>query len=179
MEAWSDTSRQGTPGSSTTDRQLTMRRRDREISNRSEIDEIIREAEVCRLAFAVDGEPYIVPVSFGYDGNALYFHTAKTGKKIDCIHANPRTCFELERNVELVTHESNPCDWSFTYECVIGYGTVSELVEPDARKHGLNQVMLHYSGREWDLDPPSVDNTRIWRLDIESVSGKRSARKDT
>ncbi len=156
-----------------------MRRRDREISRRSEIDEIIREAEVCRLAFAVDDEPYIVPVSFGYDGAALFFHTAKDGKKIDCIRANPRVCFELEHNVELVTHEAKPCDWGFAYESVIGHGTVIELSESEGKRHGLNQVMRQYSGREWTMDEASMDRTRVWRLDIESVTGKRSAKKDT
>jgi uncharacterized protein len=156
-----------------------MRRREREITNRAEIDGVIRKAEVCRLAFAVDGEPYIVPVSFGYDGSALYFHTARDGRKIDCIHANPRVCFELESNVELVTHESAACDWSFAYECVIGYGNVVELTEADERRHGLNQVMRQYSGREWNIGDDSMGRTRVWRLDIESLTGKRSTKKDT
>ena len=155
-----------------------MRRREREIESRAEIDEIIRMSEVCRLAFAVGDEPYIVPVSFGYDGQSLYVHTARENKKINYIHTNPRVCFELECNVELVTHESAACDWSFAYECVIGYGTVSELSEPEERRHGLNQVMIQYSGREWELDDASTGRTRVWRLDVESVTGKRSARKD-
>jgi nitroimidazol reductase NimA-like FMN-containing flavoprotein (pyridoxamine 5'-phosphate oxidase superfamily) len=156
-----------------------MRRRDREIESRSEIDTIIRSAEVCRLAFAVENEPYIVPVSFGYDGSAIYFHTARDGRKIDCIRANPRVCFELECNVELLTHDTKPCDWGFSYESVIGYGTVIELSESEERRHGLNQVMLQYSEREWMMDDASMDRTRVWRLDIESVTGKRSTKKDT
>ena len=50
-----------------------MRRTDKEITSRSEIDEIIRDSDVCRLAFAVSDEPYLVPVSFGFDGKTLYF----------------------------------------------------------------------------------------------------------
>ena len=45
-----------------------MRRTDREISSRERIDEIIRGCEVCHLGKADGGEPYVVPVSFGYDG---------------------------------------------------------------------------------------------------------------
>ena len=62
-----------------------VRRDDKEIASRSEIDDIIRGCKVCHLGLAVDGEPYIVPVSFGYDGEAVYFHTAPEGKKIDFI----------------------------------------------------------------------------------------------
>ena len=67
-----------------------MRRRDREIASRQDIDSIIRSAPVCRLAFADGKEPYVVPVSFGYDGETIYIHTAKSGRKIDFIEANSR-----------------------------------------------------------------------------------------
>ncbi|MCW8984119.1 MAG: pyridoxamine 5'-phosphate oxidase family protein, partial [Thermoanaerobaculales bacterium] len=60
-----------------------MRRRDKEITSRQEIDEIIRSALVCRIALADRDEPYVVPVSFGYDGDALFIHTARSGRKID------------------------------------------------------------------------------------------------
>lgn len=154
-----------------------MRRNDKEISDRSEIDAIIRGSEVCRLAFAVGDEPYVVPVSFGYDGHSLYFHTADRGRKIDCIAANPRVCFELERNVRLVTHPEKACSWSFSFESVIGYGTVHELGSGEEKAAGLNHIMAHYSGREWRLDPVAVDGTRVWRVAVLSVAGKRATHK--
>ena len=43
-----------------------MRRKDREITERAEIEAILREAQVCRIALADDDGPYIVPMSFGY-----------------------------------------------------------------------------------------------------------------
>ena len=156
-----------------------MRRKDKEISNRSEIDEVIRGCRVCHLAFAVEGDPYVVPISFGYDGAALYFHTAREGKKIDCIEANPRTCFELERNVSLVASESDPCKWTFLFESVIGYGAVKELLVPEDKARGLNQIMLHYSGRQWQFNPSVLANTRVWCLVVETVTGKRSQQKAT
>jgi uncharacterized protein len=155
-----------------------MRRTDKEITNRSEIDGIIRGSTVCRLAFAVGDEPYVVPVSFGYDGQSLYFHTAGTGRKIDCIAANNRVCFELERNVELVTHPEKACKWSFSFESVIGYGTVHELESSEDRAAGLNQIMVHYSGREWELDPSILATTRVWRVEILSVTGKWATQKE-
>jgi nitroimidazol reductase NimA-like FMN-containing flavoprotein (pyridoxamine 5'-phosphate oxidase superfamily) len=156
-----------------------MRRTDRNISSRADIDAIIRGSEVCRLAFAVSDEPYLVPVSFGYDGNRLYFHTAKTGKKLDCIAANNRVCFELERNVCLIKHAEKPCKWSFSFESVIGFGTVHELRAPEQKAQGLNCIMEHYSGRQWEFTGAEVGNTRVWEIRITSVSGKRSEHKDT
>jgi nitroimidazol reductase NimA-like FMN-containing flavoprotein (pyridoxamine 5'-phosphate oxidase superfamily) len=155
-----------------------MRRTDRDISSRGDIDAIIRSSDVCRLAFAVSDEPYLVPVSFGYDGHSLYFHTAKTGKKLDCIAANNRVCFEMERNVRLVTDDRKPCKWSFSYESVIGFGTVHELSSPELKAKGLNCIMEHYSGREWEFKGAEVSTTRVWEIRITSVSGKRSEHKE-
>ena len=156
-----------------------MRRRDKEITNREEIDEIIRSALVCRIAFADGDEPYVVPVSFGFDGESLFIHTAKTGRKLDFIRANNRVCFELEGNISLQTDDGDACNWTFAFESVIGYGTTTELETAKDRAQGLNQIMLHYSGREWDIEPSATATTRVWRIDIESITGKRSAEKPT
>lgn len=155
-----------------------MRKADREITSRAEIDAIIRGSDVCRLAFAVSDEPYLVPVSFGYDGDSLYFHTAEAGKKIDCIAANNRVCFEVERGVGLVEHPDKPCKWSFSFESVIGFGTVHELLTPEEKARGLNQIMEHYSGRRWAFDPAAMNSTRVWRISVSSVTGKRAEHKE-
>jgi nitroimidazol reductase NimA-like FMN-containing flavoprotein (pyridoxamine 5'-phosphate oxidase superfamily) len=152
-----------------------MRRHDKEITNRREIDAIIRSALVCRIAFADDNEPYVVPVSFGYDGKALFIHTAKRGRKIEFIEANNRVCIELEANVSLQTNNDDACNWTFEFESVIGYGTITELETAEDMARGLNQIMLHYSGREWNIDEAAVATTRVWRIEIESLTGKRSS----
>lgn len=155
-----------------------MRRADKEITSREEIDSIIRGCEVCRLAFAVVNEPYLVPVSFGYDGADLYFHTARTGRKIDCMQANSRVCFEVERNVQLVRDAERPCEWTFAFESVIGFGTVHELTSHEDKERGLNLIMEHYSGRHWRFGTPATSSVRVWRVVIESITGKRSDHKE-
>jgi len=154
-----------------------MRRHDKEIRSRAEIDAIIRAAEVCRLAFARNNDPYLVPVSFGYDGERLYFHTAPKGRKIDFIESNRRVCFEFETDVALVKNPDDACAWSFSFQSVIGSGTVSELVSTEEKTHALNQIMLHYSGREWDIPDHRAATTRVWRIDIDEITGKRSEEK--
>ena len=138
-----------------------MRRTDKEITGRSEIDEVIRGCQVCHLACAVGGDPYVVPISFGYDGVGVYFHTAREGKKINYLDSNPRVCLEFERNVNLVMSDSDACKCTFTFESVIGYGDAVELLDPDERANGLNQIMLHYSGREWQFNSSVLASTRV------------------
>jgi nitroimidazol reductase NimA-like FMN-containing flavoprotein (pyridoxamine 5'-phosphate oxidase superfamily) len=76
-----------------------------------------------------------------------------------------------------VKNPEDACAWTFSFQSVIGYGTVTELVAPEDKNHGLNQIMLHYSGREWDIPEHRTAATRVWRIDIESVTGKRSEEK--
>jgi nitroimidazol reductase NimA-like FMN-containing flavoprotein (pyridoxamine 5'-phosphate oxidase superfamily) len=156
---------------------MMMRRHDREITNRDETDAVIRSALVCRIAMAKGNEPYLVPVSFGYDGDSVFIHTAKTGRKLDFFAANDRVCFEFEANVSIQMDDVDACAWTFAFERAIGYGTISELRAPGEKKSGLNQIMRHYSGRDWSFDDKQLATTRVWRIDIESLTGKRSQEK--
>ena len=156
-----------------------MRRTDKEIADRRQMDEIIRGSLVCRVAMAKDNAPYIVPVSFGYDGAAIYLHTAPEGKKIGYFESNPRVCFEFERNVELRRDPQSACKWTFSFESVIGYGTISELVEPAQKEHALNEIMRQYSGRTWPFESASVARVRVWKIAITSRTGKFSKPKTT
>ncbi|PIU32720.1 MAG: hypothetical protein COT06_01195, partial [Syntrophobacteraceae bacterium CG07_land_8_20_14_0_80_61_8] len=60
---------------------------------------------------------------------------------------------------------------------VIGFGTVEELTEPAAKVSALNQVMRHYSHRDWDLNDEAMTKTRLWRIAIERITGKQSKDK--
>ena len=152
-----------------------MRRKDREIQDRTEIDQIIDAALVCRLGLCKDGLPYVVPISFGYDGQNIYFHGAGEGTKIDYMKANPHVCVEFEGDVRLTADEHNACGWSVSYRSVIGHGTVTEISSPDAKLAALNQIMKHYSGREsWAFDSGQLARTRTWSIAIEDITGKHS-----
>jgi len=155
-----------------------MRRKDRQITDRAEIDDILKKSVVCRVSFAVDGEAYIVPLSHGYDSeaSALFFHTAKEGKKIECIEANPRVCFEVEGVVEVKRGDEHACSWGVRYESVIGYGTIVEADSAEEREHALRCLTEQQAGQtmNWTFNEKAVAATRVWRLDIESMTGKRS-----
>lgn len=155
-----------------------MRRQDREITDRSDIDRLLGEARVCRIAFAVDGAPYMIPLSPGYDARtgSLFFHTADEGRKIECIEANPRVCFEVEGMLELKPGDERGCSWSVSYESAVGYGTMVEVTLPEQKDLALRFIMRQQSGQqqEWSFAPEMLAATRVWRLAIETVTGKRS-----
>jgi len=151
-----------------------MRRKEKQISDRTEIDAIITAGIVCRLAMSRNDQPYLVPLSYGYDGQAFYFHTAVEGRKIDYFEANSRVCFEIEGDVRLKRDENQACKWSIFFESVIGEGHIKELASPKDKQYGLNQIMRHYSGKEWDFDAKVLAKARVWKITIDTISGKRS-----
>jgi nitroimidazol reductase NimA-like FMN-containing flavoprotein (pyridoxamine 5'-phosphate oxidase superfamily) len=155
-----------------------MRRVDKEITDRRHLDDIIQGSLVCRLALARDNVPYLVPLSFGYDGTALYLHTAPAGKKVEYFLANPRVCFECERQVELQPDPHRACQWTFRFESVIGHGLISELVEPAQKEHALAEIMRHYSGQHWPFEAAAVAQVRAWKIAITSLTGKQSPPSD-
>lgn len=158
-----------------------MRRSEREITDLQEIERILAGGTVCRVAFSVDNQPYIVPLSYGYDSQerALYLHTAECGKKIDCIARNPRVCFEVEGNIQLSEGGRCGCRWTVAYESVVGYGRISEIHGADAKENGLRILMAQHSAEalDWTFDKAMVTRVRVWRLemDVDTVRGKRAA----
>jgi len=151
-----------------------MKRHDKEITDRTLIDEIIKKSDVCRLGLTKENVPYIVPMSFGFDGENLYFHTAQEGRKIDFFEAGNPVCFEFEADVETVTHDENPCAWTSYYKSVIGYGAIEELNDLEEKTHALNEVMLQYSGKKWAFTPQMIKTVRVWKVVIDTISGKQS-----
>jgi nitroimidazol reductase NimA-like FMN-containing flavoprotein (pyridoxamine 5'-phosphate oxidase superfamily) len=150
-----------------------MRRKDKEITDREVIDTIITESKVCRLALSEDDRPYIVPLSFGYDGAALYFHGALEGKKIDILRKNSNVCFEFDSDGEPIQLDQG-CNWSVRYKSVIGYGKARLLEDADSKHRALDIIMRHYSAESFEYPEEAVNKTAIIRVDIETVTGKMS-----
>lgn len=151
-----------------------MRRNEKQIINRSEIDFVIKNSDVCRLALTKNNIPYIVPVSFGYNGESLFIHTALEGKKIDFIKENNLVCFEFDANVKTLDDDTVPCKWTAAYKSVIGYGKMLEIEVLEERIYAINQIMLQYSGKEWAFNEEMLKRVKIWKIKIDDVSGKVS-----
>jgi uncharacterized protein len=149
-----------------------MRRKDREITDPAEIGEIIREAQVCRIALTDGCGPYIVPMSFGYEDGTIYLHSATEGKKITMIRSNPRCCFEVDQCDGIVKGKI-ACSWGMRYRSVIGFGRATILSDPGEKKHGLNCIMRQYQGDTHEFSDEDIRNVAVIRIAIESMTGKK------
>ena len=154
-----------------------MRRKEKEITDIEEIEDIIKKAICCRIGLVDNDEPYIVPVCFGYERNALYFHSASEGWKVELIKKNNQVCFEIDTDLEFVKSrdiEKEPCRCSMKYRSVIGTGRAYILESDKEKSHGLRLIMRQYSGGDFSFPKPKLDKTLVVRVDIRSITGKQS-----
>jgi hypothetical protein len=150
-----------------------MRRKDKEVTDQRIIQDLLSSAEICRLAMIDEGEPYIVPLNYGFRDNALYVHSAADGRKIDILKRNSRVCFEVESDSVIVRHDE-PCHWGTKSRSIVGYGHVEIITDYEGKKRGLDVIMAHYgkTGPN-DYHEKQVQAIVILRIVIESVTCKQ------
>lgn len=150
-----------------------MRRSEKEITDESAIEAIINSSIVCRLALSDGDQPYIVPLSFGYQDRILYFHSALEGKKIDIIKKNNRICFEFDVNTEIIEAEK-ACKWGLKYQSVIGFGKAVFVEDFEEKQKALSIIISQYSNRNFQFPDKAIKKTVIIKIEIESMTGKHS-----
>lgn len=152
-----------------------MRRSDREIISKKEIEEFVAEEQILRIAFFDDGDIYIVPVNYGYiyenDQYSFYFHGAKAGRKYELSKVKPLVGFEIDGKYKLLEAET-ACDFSASFQSVIGTGTVQLVDNKEEKKRGLNALMKQTTQKaEWNYDE-MLEAVAVFKLDVHKMSCK-------
>ena len=151
-----------------------MRRVEKEISEKNDLTMILKGGKNTTISMCKENEAYLVTLSYGYDEskNALYFHCAKEGLKIDFIKSNPFVCGTV---IEDNGYESS-CGQA--YRSVVFRGKMVIVEDLQDKKIGFD-VLLN----QLENDPNTIknkffekddtyENTGMLRLDITEISGK-------
>jgi len=151
-----------------------MRRREKEITEKAVVEEVLREQEVGRLATAVDGEPYVVPINFVYSDSKVIFHSHRDGKKMANISQNPRVCFEVDTG-EMVKAEK-PCDFSWRYLSVVVRGRAKIIEGEERRLAALRKISDKYAPGKTLTRDDMAKNPQLVLVEIaiDEMTGKRS-----
>ncbi|MFH2133424.1 MAG: pyridoxamine 5'-phosphate oxidase family protein [bacterium] len=150
-----------------------MRRKEKEITGKKAIEDVINSCLVCRLAINDGDTPYLVPLNFGYREGVLYFHGAMQGKKLQLLKKNGCAAFELDTRLEIVEAE-DACEWSMKFQSVIGSGPVIMIESLLEKREALNIIMAQYSERDFDLPEKKISGIAVYKLVIEQMTGKQS-----
>lgn len=150
-----------------------MRRDDKEITEQKDLDEIMKKAQVCRLAVSYEAMAYIIPMSFGYANRTLYFHSAQEGLKLMILRENPKACFEVDIDTEVVASKK-ACDWTMRYQSVVGFGDVAFIEELEGKREAMRIIMQQYSDEVKLIEDSALSGVTLLKLTISTMTGKKS-----
>ena len=158
-----------------------MRRKDREVTDIRQIENIIEKAKVVHIGMIDGGAPYVVPMQYGYvftDGAlALYLHSAQEGRKIDCIKKNPNVFIELETDIALISGGDIPCKYSSAYASVMGDGTAEIVEDPKEKVFGLESIMKTQTGKAFTVSEEMAAAVSVIKISVPRVTAKSRPRQ--
>jgi nitroimidazol reductase NimA-like FMN-containing flavoprotein (pyridoxamine 5'-phosphate oxidase superfamily) len=153
-----------------------MRRKEKEIKDKSVMEEILRQNLVGRLGTAVNGFPYVVPMNYAYIKDKIFLHTHRDGKKIKDIQQNPKVCFEVDSG-QMIEGEL-PCDYSWEYYSVIVQGEATLIEDKNEKLKTLQIISDKYAfGKSNKITSEMVERYNaltVIQIDINQMSGKKS-----
>jgi nitroimidazol reductase NimA-like FMN-containing flavoprotein (pyridoxamine 5'-phosphate oxidase superfamily) len=94
--------------------------------------EIIRKNRMARLACISEGEPYVVPVNYVFDGENVYMHSLP-GRKITAMRANPRVCLQVDE-----------IDDDLNWRSVMALGNFEEIEGVEDRSRAMGYLLAHF-----------------------------------
>lgn len=149
----------------------SMRRHKQQLTD-AECIEILTHGSTGVLAILGDGGyPYAVPLNYVYYENAIYFHGANTGHKLDAIRQNGKFSFCVIDRDDVV-----PEKLTTAYRSVIAFGTAHISEDEEEIRAASWALGRKYSpgmdeqiGEEIETFLPQM---ALVRLDIEHMTGK-------
>lgn len=147
-----------------------IRRSDRKITIQ-EAKSILDTAEYGVLStVGTNGQPYGVPLSYVYRNNAIYFHCAPGGHKLDNIESNEKVSFCVVGNTRVL-----PDKFTTEYESAVVFGVASEaggIERHDALVWLLEKYCPEYivEGKQYIEQMGKI--TKVLKIEIHHISGK-------
>jgi nitroimidazol reductase NimA-like FMN-containing flavoprotein (pyridoxamine 5'-phosphate oxidase superfamily) len=145
-----------------------MRRNDKLMSETETLSLLKNSQEGVLGTISENGYPYTVVVNYVYHNDKIYFHSAKTGHKIDNINFSDKVSFTVYTDVKVLGEELNTLYKSLT---LFGKAKVVEATE-----EVLWELIKKYSKLSEDkakqMIAKEIDITAVIEIEIEHLTGK-------
>ena len=133
---------------------------------------------VAHVAFVQDGEPVVVPMLYGRDGETLYLHGARKARVIRLLEGTSKACINVTLLDGLVFARSAFAS-SMNYRSASVFGTARLVDDVEQKKHALwiisEQAMPGRRAELRDSFENELKMTGVIAIDIESASAKVSS----
>ena len=152
-----------------------LTKREARVTDPEQIRHILDTAKVLHLGLAVDNEPYVVPMNYGYtmedEKLTLYLHSAVRGKKLDMIQANSKVFFELDCD-QMPFEGRVPCQYGMVYSSIMGRGTATLVEDPEAKMQAMSILMKTQTGKDFTFNERLVSIVTVIRIDVQEYTAK-------
>ena len=98
--------------------------------DKPEIEKLLREQMLCRIAFKGDDYPYMAPFQYVFMNGALYFHFTDYGKKMLLLEKDKRVCVEIEKYTPDMSE----------YNFVVLRGKLKVVIDPEEKETVINRM---------------------------------------
>ena len=158
-----------------TPRTRVVRESDRGVYDRDTVNRILDEGFLCHVGFIVDGQPYVIPTSYGRDGDMLYVHGSAASRMLRNLDQGIPVCVTVTLLDGLVLARS-VFNHSMNYRSVVILGTAMLVDNPEEKLAALLALSEHILPGRWDdsrqPNEKELKATSVLRIPIEEFSAK-------
>ena len=120
-----------------------------------------------------DLNPYAVPISYVYDGDKIYFHSAKAGHKLEIIKNNANASFTVIDQNMIV-----PEKYTTYFRSAITFGEIRILDNQEEMIAAMVKLGMKYSSDFKEGIMPEIQSQMralcVLEFNIERMSGKEA-----
>ncbi len=158
-----------------TPRTRVVREPQRAVYDRDAVNQILDEAFLCHVGFVADGQPFVIPTSFGRDGDVLYIHGSAASRMLRNLDQGVAVCVTVTLLDGLVLARS-VFNHSMNYRSVLILGTAKLVDDPAEKLAALRALSEHILPHRWDdsrqPNEKELKATSVLRLPITEFSAK-------
>ena len=150
-------------------------RRKKQTLSQQEIANILHKGTSGVLALLGDNDyPYAVPISYVYDDGKIYFHSAKSGHKIDAIQKTAKASFCVIDKDLIV-----PAEYTTYFRSVIAFGQIRVIEDDREKRAAIEKLAIKYAPEDIAANRDDAIS-REWKplcmleMTIDYVTGKEA-----
>jgi nitroimidazol reductase NimA-like FMN-containing flavoprotein (pyridoxamine 5'-phosphate oxidase superfamily) len=158
-----------------TPRTRVVREAHRGVYERETVYQILDEGFLCHVGFVADGQPFVIPTSYGRKDASLYIHGSAASRMLRQIKDGVPVCVTVTLLDGLVLARS-VFNHSMNYRSVVVLGKATLVEDAEEKLEALRLLSEHILPGRWaDARQPNereLKQTSVLKLPIEEFSAK-------
>jgi nitroimidazol reductase NimA-like FMN-containing flavoprotein (pyridoxamine 5'-phosphate oxidase superfamily) len=158
-----------------TPRTRVVREAERAVYDRETAYRILDEGFLCHVGFVVEGQPFVIPTSYGRKDDVLYIHGSAASRMLRNMKESLPVCITVTLLDGLVLARS-VFNHSMNYRSVVILGKATLVDQPEEKLEALRLLSEHIIPGRWaearQPNEKELKATSVLRIPIEEFSSK-------